>query len=93
MQKEKIWEIVFYSSLSVVMIWVILKSVGIIQTPFWLEYGVPIAGFVIGILSLYQNLTNNIKELAIDLAKISVKLSHVEKDVDVLKSEVSKNRG
>lgn len=80
--KNKIlfWQVVFYSSLSVLALWLILKSIGVIHTPFWLEYGVPVASTIFTFLGLYHNIIDNIKQLAIAVA-------HIEKDVDFLKKD------
>src|SRR3989344_5052134 len=80
-QKISIWQVVFYLSLLVITIWVILKSVGIIQTPFWLEYGVPIAGFVITFLAFYQNLIEKINQFAINLVSLNYKVDNLDKDL------------
>ena len=66
MKRElNVYDYLFYLSLLVILIWLILKSFGIIQTPFWLEYGVPIGGFAIAVLTLYQNLLDKIGKLVV----------------------------
>lgn len=81
MRKLNFWDYLFYTSMSVVMLWVILKSIGVIQTPFWLQYGLPVGGFVLGVFALYYNLLNNIMN-------INVKVGGVEKDTHILKDDV-----
>jgi hypothetical protein len=89
MKRElNVYDYLFYLSLLVILIWLILKSFGIIQTPFWLEYGVPIGGFAIAVLTLYQNLLEKIGKLAINLSVLNTKFSHLEKDVGVLKEDM-----
>ncbi|MBI2109942.1 hypothetical protein HYT58_02090 [Candidatus Woesearchaeota archaeon] len=87
--KERFWQLSFYFSLLVIMIWLILKVTGVIQTPAWIEYGIPITGATLGLLSLYQNVTNTIKDLSIGLATISTKFDHLDKDVEILKTKVN----
>ena len=67
--------------MSVVMLLVILKSIGVIQTPAWLQYGLPVGGFAVGIFALYYNLLNNIMNL-------TVKTGGIEKDTEILKVDV-----
>jgi hypothetical protein len=43
-QKVSIWQILFYFSMFILTVWLILKVTGVIQTPLWLEYGIPGAG-------------------------------------------------
>ncbi len=82
------WQLLFYLSLLVISIWVILKSFGIIKTPFWLEYRVPILGFVIGFLAFYQGITNNIKDMAVGLASLNVNVSHLDRDVEHINADL-----
>ncbi len=76
--KLNFWDYVFYTSMSIVLLWIVLKSVGIIHTPFWLQYGLPASSFVIGVFALYYNLVKSITDMAI-------KTGNVEKDVEILK--------
>ncbi len=76
--KLNFWDYVFYTSMSIVLLWILLKSVGIIQTPFWLQYGLPASSFVIGVFALYYNLVKSITDL-------TIKTGNVEKDVEILK--------
>lgn len=76
--KLNFWDYVFYTSMSIVLLWIILKSVGIIHTPFWLQYGLPASSFVIGVFALYYNLIKSITDMAI-------KTGNIEKDVEILK--------
>lgn len=87
-QKISFWQVIFYLSLLVITIWVILKSVGIIQTPFWLEYGVPIAGFVITFLAFYNNLIEKMSQLTINFVTLNSKVDHIDKYIEFLKKDV-----
>ena len=87
-QKVSIWQILFYFSMGVVLLWLILKLSGVIQTPLWLEVGVPTAGLLLGIFTLYRNIFNGIKDLSVGLATVAVKVDHIEKDVSSLKQDM-----
>ncbi|MEK6937059.1 MAG: hypothetical protein AABW58_03230, partial [Nanoarchaeota archaeon] len=65
------WDYVFYISLLVIFIWVTLKILGIIQTPLWLEFGIPIYGLLFTTLAFYKNILDSIKEIAIGLATLN----------------------
>ncbi len=93
--KFRFWNIVFYASWIVVAVWLVLKSFGVINTPFWLEYGVPISGLMFGALSLYGNISASLRDLAVGLASLGVKFEHLEIKVDRIESDVEilKKRG
>ena len=58
MDEEKFWQGLFYVSWATVVIWAILKSVGIIQTPIWLELGLPTVaamGTILAVLHILQS--------------------------------------
>lgn len=82
------WQLLFYISWTVLGLWLILKSVGIIKTPFWLEYGVPIASVFLGVIGIYHNILEQIKILAIGLATLNTKFEHLDKKVDHLDIDV-----
>ncbi len=86
--KLDFWEIVFYLSLIVLFMWVIFKSLGIIQTPFWLEFGVPSLSILFTILAFFKELMDNIKQMTVSLASLNAKFEYLEKDVTILKSDI-----
>ena len=87
-RKLNIYDYLFYLSLLVIFIWLILKSTGIIQTPFWLEYGVPIGSFGIAVLTLYQNLLDKIGKLGINLSVLNTNFNHLDKEFKDFRIEV-----
>lgn len=87
-QKISIWQILFYFSMGIVVLWLILKLTGIIQTPLWLEFGVPISGLVFGIFTMYHNLMRAINKLGIGLATLTVKVEHLEEDIHLVKKKI-----
>ena len=76
--KRPIWDYLFYLSMFIILLWVILKSVCIIKTPFWLEYGIPIATFVLGFITFFQSIESRI-------SKIEIMLVHHDRDIERLK--------
>lgn len=95
-RKARFWQIVFYLSLSVLTIWLILKVTGYIQTPLWLEYGIPIASLIIGVLALHHNIYTALKDLAVGqvammgkINNLGEKVDHVEGKVDHLEGRVN----
>jgi hypothetical protein len=91
--KRSIWDYLFYASMAVILIWLVLKMTGIIQTPPWLEYGVPIGSFVIGFIMLFQSLNDRFMAMQMQIstlysndARMEEQLKHIDKDVEVLKA-------
>ena len=84
------WQLLFYFSMSVLTVWLILKIIGIIQTPAWLEYGVPIGSLILGLFGLYRDLLKSINGIAVGLAVVSTKIDHIDNDVESLKKESQK---
>jgi len=84
-QKMSPWQLLFYVSWAVIALWLILKLAGVINTPVWLEYGVPLASVLLGIFGMYQNILEQLKSLTVGFATLNAKLEHVDKDVDTLK--------
>jgi len=89
MDKHKIREWIIYISMGIVVIWLILKSVGIIQTPFWLEYGIPISSFILGFLAFYRDFVEKLHEVIKSLAVLTNRVDHIEKDVSHLKTDMT----
>ena len=87
-RKFLFWNTLFYISWSVLALWLILKVTGVINTPIWLEYGVPIASLLIGVLALHSNIFDSIKQLAIGFATLDVKVDNIESDVGILKHDM-----
>ena len=90
------WRWMFYASLTVLMIWVILKSAGIINTPLWLEYGVPITSLTIAVLSLFHELMKDINSIKIDVVllknqfiNLNANVEYLDKDIDVMKKDMT----
>jgi len=94
--KRPIWDYLFYASMSVLTIWLILKVVGIIKTPVWLEYGVPIGSAIVSFATLFQSINNkfdkindSISDLRSSDARLESKLIHLDRDIERLKDKLS----
>lgn len=98
--KKTVWDYLFYLSMTVCWLWLLLKSFGVIKTPFWLEYGVPFGGLLLGFIMFYQTLidknerilekifklSENDMRVESKIEKINAKIEHLDKDVEFLKS-------
>ena len=73
--------------MGLVLLWVVLKSLGVINTPFWLEYGFPVATFIFGVLAFYRDLLQSLNKLEIDGSTTKIRLEHLEQDVGQLKKD------
>ncbi len=82
------WQIVFYISISILTLWLILKVTGVIGTPLWLELGVPIASAIASVFAIYQNILEKINTLAVALATLTVKVDHLDRDMEMLRDKV-----
>lgn len=87
-QRISLWQILFYLSMSVVLAWLILKLTGIIQTPIWLEFGVPIAGLFFGVFTMYHNLMKAMNKVGIGLATLTLEVKHMGEDVRSLNDDM-----
>ena len=88
MDKHKIREWIIYISMGIVVIWIILKSVGIIQTPFWLEYGVPVGSFIAASLTIYKDLIDKLHNLDKDVHSVKNDVSNLKIDIKEVKEKV-----
>ena len=87
-KKFSFWQIVFYISMATVTLWLILKLLGVIKTPLWLEYDVPIGGLIVGALGLYYNILQSINQVVVNMAKLTIRFEHFGKDLHLTKTDV-----
>ena len=83
------WDYAFYFSLLIVVLWIILKSLGIIHTPFWLEYGVPLGGVALGVLTFYEKVFKNLFRLDSEVRVLKMEVVHINKDLEKVDSKVN----
>jgi len=84
MKTPDFWEALFYGSLGVFLLWAILKSIGIIGSPIWLEIGVPVLSAGIALGSFYQRF----KQVEKDVTKVETDINKVKGDVDTMKYNI-----
>lgn len=88
--KKSVCDYLFYTSLIIMSIWLFLKVVGIINTPVWLEYRIPIGMFIFGFFTFYQSLIDKIFILSLNDAKLEEHILHIDKDIEFLKTALQK---
>ena len=72
--RSNLWDILAWIALAIILIWVLLKSLGIINTPLWLEYApiwpaIYLAGWGIERLKRTNEDLTQIKKSIINLGK------------------------
>ncbi len=75
------WELLFYLSLLVLLVWLIFKVTGVINTPALLEYGVPIFSAMFALFTLYRDLMERMNRMGNGLVRVAVKMENVENRV------------
>ena len=92
--KRPIWDYLFYLSMLILTIWLILKVVGLIKTPVWLEYGVPIGSFILGLVTLFQSINGKFDDVFKEIgrlhandARLETKLIHIDRDLERVKDK------
>ncbi len=93
--KRPIWDYLFYFSMFVLTVWLILKVAGVIKTPVWLEYGIPIGSFILGLVTFFQSINNkfervfsSISDLRTNDARMEGRLMHLDRDLERLKDAI-----
>ena len=92
--KHKIYATIYWTSLALILLWYILKSIGIIQTPLWIEL-LPFAIAVFGAGAFIQRICNSIvnlqKDLIIlktDFLTLNGRVGHLESDMHYIKAKL-----
>ena len=85
-RKLTFWDYVFYLSLLTTTIWLILKLTGIINTPLWLEVGLPTGSLIIGLFSIYERIMKEVRDTQKTLHKTIVEVEYLRKDFNSLES-------
>lgn len=79
------WMILYYLGMAVVLLWALLKSAGVINTPEWLEIGVPAVAAVIGLYGIFKEILDRIHEVKLD---VIVLRKDTERDISLLQADV-----
>lgn len=79
------WAVMFYLGMAMILVWALLKSVGVINTPVWLEVGIPAVGAVLGLFGIFRELLNSIHQVKLD---VIVLRKDTEKDISLLQAGI-----
>lgn len=74
--KRNIWDILAWIDLALITLWLILKTIGVINTPLWLQYA-PVYGaiYLAGrAMSLLDRTTKDVADLKKDLKRVEMDL-------------------
>ena len=95
--KNLIYDVIYWGFILVVIVWIILKLLGIIHSPVWQQM-LPFAALVVPFiikgmkdaesLALIKPMYEEIKEMRKDISTMDNRLVHVEKDVHYLRRDV-----
>ena len=96
MQKRPVWDYLFYLSILVLIIWLILKVAGLINSPVWLEYGIPMGSFILALVMFFQSIAEKMGDLRLGdarlegkFSRLDSKLSHIDKDFERVKADLT----
>ncbi|MDP4012856.1 MAG: hypothetical protein Q8R00_04605 [Candidatus Nanoarchaeia archaeon] len=78
--RSKIYTGIFWTSLAVILLWYILKSTGLVQTPLWFEL-LPFAAATFGAGAFFRQIT-------IDIRDLKMRTTHLEKDMHYVKANI-----
>ncbi len=90
MNKIKIYDIIFWTSLLVIAIWIVLKMFGVINSPVWIEM-VPYLGLIFAAGSFYQSVRSmklDISDFKLRMSGVELKTHNIEKELVEVKIEL-----
>lgn len=87
-KKHTFWEISFYISLLLILLWLILKMTGVINTPPFLEYGLPILSAVYASFSIYRDILDRIGRIDKGLTKAFMKIELGERNMAIVQQDI-----
>lgn len=97
LNKDLIYNILYWGSIGVVIVWIILKLLGIINSPVWQQM-IPFAGLIIPFIikgmkdaesiGLIKPMYGEIKDIRKDQMDMKERLIHVEKDMHYIRRDV-----
>lgn len=86
------WDILAWIALGIIVIWLILKLFGVINTPLWLEY-VPVysAVYISGwAMSTLVRAVQDIGRINRNLSFLNGKFNEIDKSIEIIKSNCKK---
>ena len=91
--RNRIYAIIYWTSLAMILLWYILKSTGVIGTPLWLEL-LPVAFAIFGAGAFMQRINSGIETLKTDVSSLkkdfsilNVRTDHLEQDMHYVKAQ------
>lgn len=78
-----IYAVIFWTSLAVIAVWIVLKAIGIIDSPTWQEL-IPFASAIFGAGAFFQMVFSMNRRLG----KVEGKVEHTDKDIGYLRIDV-----
>lgn len=91
LDKEKIYDLIFWTSMGVILLWIILKSVGVINTPITIQL-IPYAGgiFAFGVFfQMIKDLKEQIRDIKDDIKGVKEEVKEVKVDLNGVKMDIS----
>ena len=87
-KNKNVWDKLAWIVLLLILVWLVLKVLGIINTPLWLEYSplfgaVYLAGWAI---SKLDSATNDIKEMNNEIKDMKEEISTTNKELGAIKT-------
>ncbi|MEM4263746.1 MAG: hypothetical protein QW666_02515 [Candidatus Woesearchaeota archaeon] len=90
MNETKIYDIIFWTSLGIVAIWVFLKMIGVIHSPVWIQM-VPYAGAIFAAGVFYQfvkSMKRDVYDLKSRMNIIESRTNSIERDVTEIRTDL-----
>jgi len=87
-KRHTFWEISFYVSLLLILLWLILKMTGVINTPPFLEYGFPILSALFAFFSIYRDILDRIGRISQGLTKAFMRIEYQDKNITDIKENL-----
>jgi hypothetical protein len=86
------WDYTAWVILFLIALWIVLKLIGVINTPIWLEYS-PLFGLIYLAgwgMSKLDNVTTNVKEIKDDVNSLWDDTKKIESDMNILRKKCPK---
>ena len=91
MQKKDYMYYLAMAGVAVIIIWAILKAIGVFQSPAYIEM-IPVFSAAVALGSIIATVTNvkeDVGELKIEVRDIREKTNHLDKEVEIIKSKIN----
>jgi FtsH-binding integral membrane protein len=85
--RDKIYSFIIWTGLALILLWYILKSIGVINTQLWIEL-LPVGIAVFTAVVFVQQIRTDIRDLRTDIKGLKIAVGHLEKDVRFVKAQL-----